>query len=241
MKKLSSPVFTPLNRGKLTDQVISQIKSFIFSQGIKVGEKLPSERELAEQLKISRSVVREALGTLQQSGLIEIRRGRGAGAFVVEHLHKPLLNAAADLMKSGKLDVNQFMEARRAIACFALEQSIDKITEADANKLEEINEELLRNIDDDLKTAENSALFHLTLVQCAGNPLLTIMLQSLLDLMVEIRLQHPELPSFKRRVYETHQAMIRAIRQKDWGACRQLLGVHIDRLKELQVRKKTTT
>ena len=229
---------TPLNRGKLGQLVVSQIKSLIFSEGIQIGEKLPSEREFAEQLKVSRSVVREALNTLEQSGLIEIRRGRGAGAYVVDHLHKPLLSSTVDLMKSGKIDVRQFLEARKAIECFSLRAIAEKITEEDLKKLEVVNGRFLSNLNDGLTSLEANSAFHLALSELSGNPLMTVMLHSLLDLMAEMRFRNPKGASFRKAVCKAHQDIVDAMREKDWDRCELLLAANIDQSRELEMREK---
>jgi DNA-binding FadR family transcriptional regulator len=73
--------FTPVKQGNLAELVVSQIKNLIFSKGIDVGQKLPSERDLAEQLNISRSAVLEALRSLERAAWekdeVEILSTRG--------------------------------------------------------------------------------------------------------------------------------------------------------------------
>jgi len=80
----------PIRKTRLNEEVVARIKRLIYSKELKVGEKLPSERDLAARLKVSRVIVREALRSLEQSGLIEIRPGLTGGAFVVYNLQKPL-------------------------------------------------------------------------------------------------------------------------------------------------------
>jgi GntR family transcriptional regulator, transcriptional repressor for pyruvate dehydrogenase complex len=229
---------TPLNRGKLGQQVVSKIKSLIFSEGIQTGEKLPSERELAEQLQVSRSVVREALNTLEQSGLIEIRRGRGAGAYIVDHLHKPLLSSAVDLMKSGKIDVRQFLEVRKAIECSGIRTAANRITEEDRRQLEVINDRFLETVNDGLAASDANTAFHLALLEFCGNPLMTVILRSLLDLMAEMRFFNPGGAMLLKSVHRAHQKIIDAIREKDWAQCEQLLAANIEQSRDLESRIK---
>jgi GntR family transcriptional repressor for pyruvate dehydrogenase complex len=228
MDKLNEHIFTPLNRGKLTELVISQIKNLIFSKGIDVGQKLPSERELATQLGVSRSVVREALSSLEQSGLVEIRRGRGAGSFIVDQLYKPLHHSTMDLLKSGRIGVQQFLEARIAIECFSMKIAKDKITEEHIEKLEEINEKFVRNGKDQLLQNKENSLFHVALAELSGNSLLTMMLQSLMEFLDETRPHPPRSSSFIKAVYRSHAAIIEAMKQRDWDRCGQLLRANIE-------------
>ena len=181
--------------------------------------------------------MREALSSLEQSGLIEIRRGRGAGAYVVDHLHKPLLRSTVDLMRSGKIDVQHFLEARKAIELFGLRRLAERITEEDLSRLEAVSAEILKNPDDQLWLAEANSLFHLALAELWGNPLLTMMLHSLLDLMAEMRFYHSRHRAFRKTIYQAHLDIIEAMRQKDWDRCEVLLAANIDQSKEMKSRK----
>ena len=71
-------MFSPIKNTKVYEQVIDQIKNMIDEGNLKKGDKLPSERSLVEQLKISRASIREALRALEVIGLIECRQGEGS-------------------------------------------------------------------------------------------------------------------------------------------------------------------
>ena len=90
----------PVRKTRLNEEVVTRIKRLIYSKELKVGEKLPSERDLAARLKVSRVILREALRSLEQSGLVEIRPGLKGGAFVVYNLQKPL--STASMIYSGE-------------------------------------------------------------------------------------------------------------------------------------------
>jgi GntR family transcriptional repressor for pyruvate dehydrogenase complex len=233
MNKSNEPIVSPLNRDKLPELVVAQIKELIFSNSIAVGEKLPSERDLAEQFKISRTMVREALNSLAHAGLLEIRRGRSAGAYVVDNLHKPLFHSTVNMIRSGRIGVREFIGAREAIECYGLRQAIGKITEEDLKRLEEDNEEFHRQSDRRHGAMDANARFHLTLSQLSGNQLLTTMLHSLLDLMAEKGFQNAGGSSFRMKAYKAHTEIVEAIRQRDWDLAEQLLAKNIDQTKEL--------
>mgnify|MGYP001014986330 FL=1 len=73
-----------IKRSSLSDQVADQIQHLIIKGGLKPGDKLPPERELAEQLGVSRTVIREATKTLQERGLVRVLTGSGTYATKVE-------------------------------------------------------------------------------------------------------------------------------------------------------------
>jgi GntR family transcriptional regulator, transcriptional repressor for pyruvate dehydrogenase complex len=72
-----SKKFKPIKRRRLSEVAIEQIRDFILSNGMKAGDKLPSENEMVVQLGVSRVSVREAIRMLEISGILEVRHGRG--------------------------------------------------------------------------------------------------------------------------------------------------------------------
>ena len=250
VEKDKEPILSSLNRGKLTELTVEQVKELIFSGKIKEGEKLPSERDLSVQLGISRSVVREALSSLEHAGLVEIRRGRGAGAFIVNNLHKPLYHSTVDMMKSGRIGIQHFIEARKAIECYGLRQIVGKITGQDLKRLEEIDHEFIKHydgrclrertnkLDYDDKAQDANTTFHLTLSELSGNPLLTMMLHSLLDLMKANRhSQGIAAKHYRGKVHWVHKEILEAMRQNDWDQAEQLLIRNIDSTNDLYPAK----
>ena len=93
----------PVSRENLNDKITAQIKALILSKGIPIGQRLPPERELALHFKVSRTVVRQALKSLEQSGLVEIRTGATGGAFVQANHYMPLFSLSYDLFNAGEL------------------------------------------------------------------------------------------------------------------------------------------
>lgn len=76
--------FFPVSAGRASEDVALQIEAAIFDRKIKPGERLPSERELQVQFGTGRGVIREALQTLKQKSLIEIKKGSKGGAYIKE-------------------------------------------------------------------------------------------------------------------------------------------------------------
>jgi GntR family transcriptional repressor for pyruvate dehydrogenase complex len=70
-------MYTPVQSGRLYEKIVEQIEDLILRGELKIGDKLPSERGLAEKLTVSRNAVREAMKTLTHKGLIEVFPGRG--------------------------------------------------------------------------------------------------------------------------------------------------------------------
>lgn len=87
MRQETKPVqhtFQRLPQGRTLDAVLGQLRAALADGSVRAGEQLPAEPELARQLGVSRSVLREALKALELSGYLTVRRGYGGGTFVAE-------------------------------------------------------------------------------------------------------------------------------------------------------------
>lgn len=226
-------LLNPPKKEKLHEAIVAQIKGLINAKKLGVGDKLPSERELAVLFAVSRVVVRESLRSLEQAGLIEIRSGSSGGAFISRNLHRPLFNAASDLFHGGELTLKYFSEARRAIECFIVRLAAERAKAENLKRLRELNERLLGEIEDKGRFRENNGAFHVAIAEIAGNPLLTLMVQSLIELLNVVYPTPSQSGEFIKNTYQRHLAIIEAMEQKDTARCEELMAVDTEHTAKL--------
>ncbi len=131
------PAFRSLKKPPLSKEVERHLKRSILKRIYNVGEKLPSERELVDQFQVSRVTVREALRGLQQSGLVKIKRGREAGAYVCEPNFFAITDNFQNLVEMGKVNFSHLIEIRlytepdvaRSVALHRTAEDIDILTQ----------------------------------------------------------------------------------------------------------------
>ena len=104
--------FVPIKHGRVFEDVLLQLKEAIFSGQFKAGDKLPSERELTAQFRVSRGVIREAIRALELGGFVVIRQGPAGGAFVTDLSFDQLGNAFLDLFLANKLSMSELAQVR---------------------------------------------------------------------------------------------------------------------------------
>ncbi|NLT22847.1 MAG: FadR family transcriptional regulator [Syntrophorhabdus sp.] len=225
MKEDIAKLLSPPRKAKLHESIVSQLKGLIHSKKLAVDDKLPSERELANLFSVSRVVVRESIQALEQAGLIEIRTGPSGGAFVVRNLHKPLVHAASDMFHGGELTLQYFYEARRAIECAIIRLAVEKAKPKDLKRLRQINAKLLTEIEERDRLRANNSDFHLAVAQIAGNPLLTMMLQSILELLDIVYPKSMQSEEYIKNTYARHDAIIEAMERKDHVRCDELMAI----------------
>src|SRR5437016_12418910 len=98
-------------QARVSEAIVHRIKKQITEGRLLAGHKLPAEREMARQFKTSRVSVREAYRSLEEVGLLRIRRGADGGAFIVNIDHEPVLGALALVLRLDKTARRQLTDA----------------------------------------------------------------------------------------------------------------------------------
>ena len=162
-------IFKPIKQSRISEEVTSQIKDTIIRGKFKQGDKLPSERELAEQFNVSRAVIREALWTLVKSGFIVIRPGATGGAYVSDMSFRNLISVYVDLFLLEKITLHELTEARLLIEPEMARLAAKNITpEYEARLKEAIAIEKIpsTSIEEDV---ERKQQVHLIIAEMSGN------------------------------------------------------------------------
>jgi DNA-binding FadR family transcriptional regulator len=109
------PSFKPIRQLRVSEEVAGQLKQSIHLGHFKAGDKLPAERDLAEEFKVSRVAIREALRRLENSGFITTRQGATGGAYVTDLTFEYLANAFLDLFLTDKISIPELHRVRLLI------------------------------------------------------------------------------------------------------------------------------
>jgi len=233
----SEVAFVPLPVRQPADQVRLTILDAIVSGKLKPGDRLPSEHEQARAFKVGRSVVREALRSLVQLGLISIVPGRQGGSFVNRLDAGPVersLREAMDLLVHFEaITIAELVEARRAIESTCASLSALRRTD---NELAIIRETIESAQDDSLSDdgwLDLDIQFHRAVARSAHNRALIVPLAALHG-VAQPRLNQAILPLLSRaRVNSQHRAVFAAISGGEPEAARLAVGRHLDYLESL--------
>jgi GntR family transcriptional regulator, transcriptional repressor for pyruvate dehydrogenase complex len=224
------------NKSALVDRVVQSIEGQILSERLAVGTKLPPEREFANRLGVSRTVVREAVRVLAANGLLETRHGVGTTVRAVsrEDVVKPLnlflRTWGQDVSLAHLHQVRSLLEIENA--GLAAEQA----SEEDILDLRRIVKEMEAAKDDPPRFALKDSEFHRRLAQTTHNPLLTLLLDSIHDLMVEVREFVARQSGLVERVMPAHIEILECVVVRDARRARQTMRAHL--LAALDVQKQ---
>ena len=153
---------------KVYIEILKQIKAIIVEDGLQAGDKLPSERELSERLKVGRSSVREALRALELLGLIETRRGEGT--FICEATGHRLVEVLASFILNDKKARKDLQETRHIVIKECTELAVLRCDSSKISKLESLIQQMDKSGQG--KIYEVCKQFEKIVIQSCGNHLL---------------------------------------------------------------------
>jgi GntR family transcriptional repressor for pyruvate dehydrogenase complex len=181
--------FTSIKTSRVFEEVLVQLKEAIFSGEFRPGDKLPSERELTLQFKVSRGVIREAIRALELSGFVLIRQGPTGGAFVTNLTFTQVGNAFLDLFLANKVSMSEIAHVRLHI-----EPEVARLAAAALRITTPSYRKLLKKAQEDeylpyTTYEERLARFtgvHRVLARICGNHFFEAIVTSLLKLTAEV-------------------------------------------------------
>lgn len=200
----------------LQEYVQEQLKLFIIESDFRAGDLLPTEKELAEQLGVSRTAIREALKVLETIGLIETKRG--VGRFVRNFNYEIVLK---NLPYSLKLDINNFwevFEVRYCLESWFITKDIDKYNSLDIKNLNSIidNLELLvRKNADELELVDLHSEFHCSLYKHSENNLLIDLIKIFATIQRNLTALHRYQTKDRYSFITQHRMIVRSIELRD--------------------------
>ena len=174
--------FQPIKQFRVSEEVANQLKQSILLGHFNTGDKLPAERDLAEEFRVSRVAIREALRKLENSGFIVTRQGATGGAYVADLTFEYLINAFLDLFLADKISVPELRQVRVIIEPEVARLAASKITPEYAQRLKhalEVEELPISSLSEDMERKQKA---HIILAEMSGNRILEALVRSLMGL-----------------------------------------------------------
>lgn len=239
------PHLAPAVRTSLTDAVADQLADAIVERELGPGARLPGERDLALQFRVSRIVVREALVRLAQRGLVEVRPG--VGTFVARLAETSVTDPLRLYLRRHRVGQASLFEVRGAlepaIAAAASRSATDAQLAAMAANLERTFA-LVDATDRDEGAVEAFAWadleFHQLLAAASGNPLFELLLAPLIDRLLDVRRRGARLPGTARRAAEGHRAVFEAVADRDAALAAARMTDHLHDVERWLAQERPT-
>lgn len=223
--------FHKIEAERLSQSVVQQIELLILRGILHPGERLPSERDLADRMGVSRPSLREAIADLQDRGLLTSRPN--AGIFVADVLGSAFSPALIGLFSAHDEAVFDYLTFRRDMEGLAAERAAQHASDTDLAVIDAIftKMEAAHAKRDASDEAELDARFHMAIIEASHNVVMLHMMRSMYDLLRQGVFYNRQM-MFKNRatrdtLLDQHRAINSAIQSRNPQAAREAVALHL--------------
>lgn len=225
-------MFQPYKGSRAFEYISEQIKQAILSKLFSNGDRLPSERDLAEQFRVGRVSIREALRTLETMGFIQVRKGSTGGAFICYSDPDTISSIIMDRLQLEGTTHDQMIEARIGLECAVIKSAIEHATEEDLAILEqdvkeskEISEPALAR-----EIVAKMIKFHILVAEASHNLPYIMFVRSIMEWANRKLEGWIPSPEGQRYSYVSHKEMLETIVSRDVKLAQRLTCEHIEKM-----------
>jgi DNA-binding FadR family transcriptional regulator len=218
--------FKPIKQPRVSEEVFNQLKKAILANDFKAGDRLPSERELAEQFQVSRIAIREAIRALENSGFIAIRQGATGGAFITDLSFEQLAGACLDLFLANKISIHELHQVRILIEPEVARLATINADHESKNRLKrafEAEHPPGASLSDDIASATK---VHFILAEMCGNRFLEAIVNSVIKLNASILEEIKPDPPYSIHPPGLHRPIIEAVLAGDPESAAEAMKNH---------------
>jgi len=229
-----------IKKTRIYEEVVSQIHELIREGKFKARDQLPSERELAETFKVSRTSVREALRALEAQGLIVSKTG--AGNFVAELPVESLVAPLAAMLIEEKDALADVFEMRKLIEPHIASLAAERATKRDVERMKKILDKQRDAVNKGETGVEADAELHFAIGRATQNQALEKLVGGLMDMLSHSREESLQTAARRKASIESHRKIVSAIEEHDQKKAREAMLYHIEQVEEsvLSAKKPQT-
>ncbi|MBS3900081.1 MAG: FadR family transcriptional regulator [Dethiobacter sp.] len=222
-------MFRPIRQKRVYEEILCQIKDLLAKGALKPGDRLFSERELADMLQVSRASIREAFSALDMLGILESKPGEGT--FIRQSPHESAFNPLALVCLLYGDSNLQMMEVRMILEAESAAMAAKRASQKDLEKISACLEQMESDIAGNSLGELPDAQFHLAVAEATGNKVLQHMMDTISGLIVET-LRHSRQQLFqtlgnKEKLLAQHKKIFQAISSKNPEQARAAMKEHL--------------
>ena len=208
-------MFQKLAAKRSFEDVVAQIRTQIGAGMLREGDRLPAERELATQLGVSRTTIREALRTLENAGVVVLKKGVTGGAFIHSGSGDTVTRALADLYRLGSVRPAHLTEARLILGREVARLACERYDDEDLQALEQniLKTRQAADREDHVLRANTNLEFHKLMALATKNPILILMTDALVEITREFLQVLGAMPN--RFALESRLRMLEHLKARD--------------------------
>ncbi|MFV1957248.1 MAG: FadR/GntR family transcriptional regulator [bacterium] len=228
-------MFEPIRKTRVYEEIVIKVIDMIEQGILKSGDQLPSERELSEAFKVSRSSVREALRALDSQGILESRHGNGT--YVAPQPIEALIDPLVKIIFTEKDSQMELFEMRRLIEPQLVFLAAQRATPEDINKLEEILEVQKEQVAQGNAGMDFDKSFHEKLVEITRNTILARIMDSVMDCLTQSRDRSLQIDGRPKKSLARHREILDAIISEDCEYAERVMREHLEDIESILFKR----
>lgn len=213
--------FQPIQDQRLSDRIAEQFIHSMHNGELTVGTRLPPESQLADQLGVSRGILREALTVLEARGFIS--RSPKGGTFIKSVVGDSFARQLSEQLR--RAAYSDLLEFREIMECRAVEKIVESATE---EQLQELSDLLSKTPSEDLEASRLDHYFHYHITELSGNQLFSAFIDTYYEMIQEITLKSAKTPERREAICREHRAIVDALFLRDVEAARNAVRAHMN-------------
>lgn len=243
MKVNESPMFKSAKSNKISEDIVEQIRRAILDGFLNPGDRLPPEKELVGDFKVSKATLREGLRSLEALGFLEIRKGALGGAFVTEVDRKKAGEFLSNFFHFKNVSLRDISEVRILVESYIASKAAKSISEEQLSELKELNDEFDKQLQLDLPPEYyNSQIqFHRILGDAVANPILVLIVDFVCNILIGAKEILRPRKGFYMKVLIAHKQIYQSLLERNSERAREAMIEHIreeeEELFDIQTRK----
>lgn len=227
-------MFKKYQQNRIFEDLAAQIESAIFDGRLRVGDKLPPQRDLVAMFQTSRAPLREALRVLEQKGLIDIKRGSRGGAVVKTPDTEPAVESLALLVRHRKISLSELSEFREGVEGNVAALAAQRTTDTDIEKLKDLLDQAEACLEQGTAAWESfnrvDNAIHVSIARIAGNRVYEFVLRMVHDNILRYYEDHPLRDErFMQENFQDLCDIVNALEKKQGTVVRSLMQSHVRR------------
>ena len=217
----------PLQQKRAFEEVSREIKRQIFKGFLKLGDRMPSENELANRFNVGRQTIREALRYLELSGFITTSKGGAGGAIIVDTVLNTISNSLLDALQMKKISLNELITTRLEIEKIVLKQVMIHCDDSDIEALKNNVLKARKKIENKRVAFYENVQFHKLLARASKNHLFMVMMETIMTVMADFLSRRQSNFRLTSKVVSEHEELLNAIIRRDETEIFALLEKHL--------------
>lgn len=218
---------SPISRKRTFEIISDEIKRLILNGQLKVGDRLPSESELARQFNVGRQTVREALRLLELSGYIKTEKGIGRGTVVVDTMMNTFSNLFLEAFLMKKIDIRDLTVARIEIEKMMIKYVSENVTPDHITELEKNIQNAKEKIKQKIQPFNENVEFHKILARISKNSIFILIVELIMAVVSDFRSQIRLPFSFPKKNVADHQKIVDALKKGERKEVEFLVEEHL--------------